>query len=105
MTNTPKFNVTIAGHSLVLKFDVNKNPTKMGVKLQFVLSSSDMDPKEKQELATKISTVLQKKLGEANIMVDYDTQTPYKNVIGYVVPIHSLATLIVKLIKGESTGV
>jgi hypothetical protein len=100
----PKTKVTVAGHDLILRFDVNKNPTKMGIKLQFVLSASDIDPKEKQELANKISTALQKRLGDAGIVIDYDTQVPYKNVIGYVVPIHSIADILVKLIKGESAG-
>lgn len=99
----PKYKVTVAGHELTLRFDVNKNPTKMGVKLQFVLSTSEMDPKEKQELATKISTALQKRLGDQGVVVDYDTQVPYRNVIGYVIPIHSVAELLVKMVRGESS--
>jgi len=101
----PKTKVTVAGHELMLRFDVNKNPTKMGIKLQFVLSSSEMDPKQKQELANKISTALQKRLGDAGIVIDYDTQVPYRNVIGFVVPIHSIADVLIKLIKGESSGI
>lgn len=98
----PQYNVTVAGQSLALKFDVNQNPTKLGVKLQFVLPNPNIDPKEKQELANKISTALQKRFGEAGIMIDYDTQTPYKNVIGYVVPLQSVADFLIKTIKGSS---
>lgn len=98
--SAPQYTVNVAGQSLVLKFDVNKNPTKMGVKLQFVLPDPDMDPRDKQELANKISTALQKRFGDAGVMIDYDTQTPYKNVIGFVVPIASISGMLVKIIKG-----
>lgn len=99
--SAPQYTVNVAGQSLVLKFDVNKNPTKMGVKLQFVVPDPNMDPRDKQELANKISTALQKRFGDAGVMIDYDTQTPYKNVIGFVVPIASISGMLVKIIKGS----
>lgn len=98
---SPQYKVNVAGQPLVLKFDVNKNPTKMGIKLQFVLADANMDPRDKQELANKVSAALQKRFGEAGIMIDYDTQTPYKNVIGFVVPIGSISAMLTKIIKGE----
>lgn len=98
--SAPQYTVNVAGQSLVLKFDVNKNPTKMGIKLQFVVPDPNMDPRDKQELANKISAALQKRFGEAGIMIDYDTQTPYKNVIGFVVPIASISSMLTKIIKG-----
>ena len=98
----PQYNVTVAGQNLVLKFDVNQNETKLGVKLQFVLPNPNIDPREKQELATKISTALQKRFGDAGIVVDYDTQTPYKNVIGYVIPLQSIAEFLMSTLKGSS---
>lgn len=97
----PQYTVNVAGQSLVLKFDVNKNPTKMGIKLQFVVPDPNMDPRDKQELANKISAALQKRFGDAGVMIDYDTQTPYKNVIGFIVPIASISSMLTKIIKGE----
>lgn len=96
---SPKYTVTVAGQSLVLRFDVNSNPTKKGVKMQFVLPDSNMDPRDKQELASKISAALQKRYGDAGIMIDYDTQTPYKNVIGFVVPLTSISDFLIKTLK------
>lgn len=100
MGSQPQYNVTVAGQTLALRFDVNKNPTKMGIKLQFVIPNPEMDPRDKQELANKISTALQKRFGDAGVMIDYDTQTPYKNVIGFVVPIGAVSDMLVKIIKG-----
>jgi hypothetical protein len=98
----PLVNITVAGKRYKLRFDVNENPTKKGVKLQFVLDQEPEDPREKQKLASEISVALQKRLGESNIMVDYDDRNPYKNVIGFIVPLNSVAKMIVQAMKGGS---
>lgn len=96
----PLFDITIAGKKYKLRFDVNDNPTKKGVKMQFVVDQEFEDPRDKQMLANEISVALQKKLGAAGVMVDYDDRNPYKNVIGFIVPLNSVAMLIIKSMKG-----
>ena len=96
----PLFNITVAGKKYKLRFDVNENPTKKGVKMQFVIDQEFEDPRDKQMLANEISVALQKKLGNAGVMVDYDDRNPYKNVIGFIVPLNSVAMLIIKSMKG-----
>ena len=96
----PLFNITIGGKKYKLRFDVNDNPTKKGVKMQFVIDQEFEDPRDKQMLANEISVALQKKLGAAGVMVDYDDRNPYKNVIGFIVPLNSVAMLIIKAMKG-----
>jgi hypothetical protein len=97
----PKTTVTVAGQKLGLQFDLNTNETKRGVKMQFILDNEGMDPKEKQELTQKISTALQKRFGDAGIMVDFDDRTPFKNVIGFLVPLNSITTLLLNVLKGQ----
>jgi hypothetical protein len=104
MNNRSVYKVTIEGQVIPLVFDVNSNETKKGIKLQFALPEDSeylRDHKLKQQLANKISTVLQKRLGAAEIMVDYDTQTPYRNVIGFLIPIDSIANVVLRALKGE----
>ena len=96
----PRFNITVAGKKYLLQFDLNTNPTKKGVKLQFVLDQEPQDPRDKQALASEISVALQKRLGAAGIMVDYDDRNPYKNVIGFIVPLSSISKLIIQSMKG-----
>lgn len=96
----PLFNITIAGKKYKLRFDVNENPTKKGVKMQFIIDQEFEDPRDKQALANQISVALQKKFGAAGIMVDYDDRNPYKNVIGFIVPLNSVATMLIKALKG-----
>lgn len=96
----PLFDITVGGKKYKLRFDVNDNPTKKGVKMQFIIDQEFEDPRDKQMLANEISVALQKKLGAAGVMVDYDDRNPYKNVIGFIVPLNSVAMLIIKAMKG-----
>ena len=96
----PLFDITVAGKKYKLRFDVNENPTKKGVKMQFIIDQEFEDPRDKQMLANEISVALQKKLGAAGVMVDYDDRNPYKNVIGFIVPLNSVTMLIIKSMKG-----
>jgi hypothetical protein len=96
----PLFDITVAGKKYKLRFDVNDNPTKLGVKMQFVLDQELEDPRDKQMLANEISVALQKRFGSSGIMIDYDDRNPFRNVIGFIVPLNSIALLLIKSLKG-----
>ena len=96
----PKATVTIDGKKLGLLFDVNSNVTKKGIKMHFVLDEKFEDPRQKQALASKISTALQTKFGNAGIVIDYDERSPYENAISYIVPLQSISEILVKALKG-----
>ncbi len=101
----PEYPVEIAGHHLTLRFDVNINKTKKGVKLQFVMNDVPQDPRQAQQLANEIGTELQQKFGAADMQVIYDVENPYKNVVGFLLPLPSLADYIIKhVLKGEGEG-
>jgi hypothetical protein len=97
----PKASVTIDGKKLGLLFDVNSNPTKKGIKMHFILEEKFEDPRDKQALASKISTALQTKFGQAGIVIDYDERSPYENAISYVVPLQSVSEMLIKTLKGS----
>lgn len=98
----PQYPVEIAGHHLTLRFDVNINKTKKGVKLQFVMNDIPQDPRQAQQMANEIGTELQEKFGAADMQVIYDVENPYKNVIGFLLPLPSLADHIIKhVLKDE----
>jgi hypothetical protein len=92
----PEYPVTIAGHHLTLRFDVNINKTKKGVKLQFVMKDIPQDPRQAQQMASEIGTELQQKFGAADLQVIYDVENPYKNVVGFLLPLPSLSNYIIK---------
>lgn len=98
----PEYPVEIAGHHLTLRFDVNINKTKKGVKLQFVMKDIPQDPRQAQQMANEIGTELQQKFGDAGLQVVYDVENPYKNVVGFLLPLPSLANYLIKnIFKGE----
>jgi hypothetical protein len=99
----PEYPVEIAGHHLTLRFDTNINKTKKGVKLQFVMKDAPQDMQQIQQMANEIGTELQQKFGDAGLQLMYDVENPYKNVIGFLLPLPSLANyLIQNVIKGDS---
>jgi hypothetical protein len=63
----PLYTATVGGKKYRLQFDVNDNPTKKGVKMQFILDQEFEDPRDKQALANQISVALQKRLGKVTI--------------------------------------
>lgn len=99
----PEFPVNMAGQSMKLRFDTNINKTKKGVKVQFVLDSVPEDPRKLQELANAIGAELQTEFGEAGLQIMYDVENPYKNVIGFLIPLPSIADYLLKnVFKGKA---
>jgi hypothetical protein len=71
--------------------------------MQFILDPQEgVDPKVKAELTQKISTALQKRFGDAGVMVDFDDRNPYENVIGFLVPLTSVAKILTDILKGAN---
>jgi hypothetical protein len=96
---SPVYNVTIAGQNLKLTFVPEESPTKMGINMRFVMENAPEDPRDKQELANKISIVLQKKFGNAGIAVAFNDRNPYVNVISFIVPIDAISKVLVDILK------
>jgi hypothetical protein len=82
-----------------LKIDVNHNPTKKGIKVQFVLPQT-LEGDAKAEMTQKLQARLNSGLQQYNLTVSQDTDVPYSNVIGFLIPIADIKLLI----KKASTG-
>ena len=86
-----------------LRVDVNKNPTKAGIKVQFVLPQT-IEGDKKAELTQKLQTKLNQGLGQYNLTISQDTDTPYANVIGFLIPIADVKLLIKKALGMGEEG-
>jgi hypothetical protein len=82
-----------------LKVSVNKNPTKEGIKVQFVMPNQ-IEGDAKAEAAQKLQTKLNQGLSQYNLTVSQDTDVPYSNVIGFLIPIADIKLLIKNAITG-----
>ena len=84
-----------------LKVSVNKNPTKEGIKVQFVLPQT-LEGDAKAEAAQKLQSKLNQGLEQYNLTVSQDTDVPYSNVIGFLIPIADIKLLIKNAIGGRT---
>lgn len=82
-----------------LRVDVNHNPTKKGIKVQFVLPQA-IEGDSKAEVTQKLQTKLNQGLSQYNLTVSQDTDVPYSNVIGFLIPIADFRLFIKNAISG-----
>jgi hypothetical protein len=82
-----------------LKVDVNHNPTKKGIKVQFVLPDT-IEGDQKAAVTQKLQSKLNQGLSQYNLTISQDTDVPYSNVIGFLIPIADFKLFIKNAISG-----
>ena len=82
-----------------LRVDVNHNPTKKGIKVQFVMPQT-IEGDAKAEMTQKLQSKLNQGLAQYGLTVSQDTDVPYANVIGFLIPIADVKLMIKKAITG-----
>ena len=95
--------VTAGNTKFNLITGVNKNDTKLGVKVQFEPQSMVLKPETKSKLEVALQTKLNAALGEYGMQVSKDTDIPKDRpgVIGFFIPIKEIKNLIVKGLTGD----
>ena len=86
-----------------LKIDVNHNPTKKGVKVQFILPQTLVGD-EKTTMTQKLQSRLNQGLAQYNLTANADTDVPYANVIGFLISINDIRLLIKNALKGPGAA-
>ncbi len=82
-----------------LKVDINKNETKKGIKVQFILPQA-VTGDEKASLTQKLQSKLNAGLAQYNLTANIDTDVPYENVIGFLIRIQDIRLLIKNALAG-----
>ena len=85
-----------------LRTGVNKNPTKLGIKVQFTPNEGMLDGDTKSALEVALQEKLNLKLAEYDIQVSKDTDVPREDVIGFFIPLSQIKNLIVTSITGKA---
>jgi hypothetical protein len=88
---------------LKMVVDVNKNPTKKCIKIQFIFPQGT-DEAKKEEITQKLKTKLNKGLADIGLSVDTDLDVPYQNVIGFLIRLESFKLFIKNILKPNSDG-
>jgi hypothetical protein len=84
-----------------LKIDVNHNPTKKGVKVQFILPQTLVGD-EKTTMTQKLQSRLNQGLAQYNLTANIDTDVPYANIIGFLITIQDIRLMIKNALKGTT---
>ena len=84
-----------------LRTGVNKNPTKLGLKIQFEPLGGGLEPDTKSKLEVALQEKLNISLQQYDIQVSKDTDVPRPEVIGFFIPLAQLKNLIVKSLTGQ----
>jgi len=93
-----------------IKVDVNKNPTKKGIKIQLIPKGDTVliDPDEKIDVNEKVQSAMNAKLAKYGLQVNIDPDikqaTDNPNVLGYYIPLSQIKNLIVKALEPEKKG-
>ena len=95
--------VDAGGSKFNLRTGVNKNPTKLGIKVQFEPLGGGLESDTKNKLEVALQERLNDGLGKYKIQVSKDTDVPREDVIGFFIPLAQLKALIVEgLGQGEA---
>ena len=97
--------INTGGSSFRLRTGVNKNPTKLGVKIQFEPKSGALGPDTKAKLEVALQEKLNAGLSKYKFQVSKDTDVPRDEVIGFFIPLSQIKALILEgLGQGEASA-
>ena len=102
--NLKEATVSAGDSKFNLRTGVNKNPTKLGIKIQFEPKGAFLAPDIKNKLEVALQEKLNAALLQYNIQVSKDTDVPREHVIGFFIPISQMKNLIVKALGGKDIG-
>jgi hypothetical protein len=106
ITGPVRYSTKFGGYDWSVKFDVNKNPTKVGVKVQFIpKDSSQLEGTQLNEVGNDLAAYLQRKFSQYDILIDRDKDFQDKfSAIGFIIPLDSLSQWMMKNIIGSKTS-
>ena len=87
-----------------MRTGVNKNPTKLGLKIQFTPKSGALDRDTKARLAQILQSKLNESLRQFGLQASIDTDVPNPEVVGFMIPLMQVKNMIVKAIGGSESA-
>ena len=95
--------INFAGHQFVLKLDTNEDPTKKGVKVQFIPTEFGAISKtEQNDIAIELEKRLERGLAEYDLRVERDRNLKDKTIIGFFIYIEYFDKIVRKALSGQN---
>ena len=93
--------VSLDGEQFNLKVDVNEDPTKKGIKVQFIpIQFDSLSPQKRDEIAMKLFDKLNNGLEQYSMKVERDRELKDKTIIGFFIYIEYLDKIIRTALAG-----
>ena len=97
--------INFKGQQFVLKVDVNEDPNKKGIKVQFLPTSfGNLTRTEQDDIAIALSEKLSAGLEAYELDVERDRNLKDKTIIGFFIYIEYLDKIIRKALAGDENG-
>jgi len=97
--------INFKGQQFVLKVDVNEDPNKKGIKVQFLPTSfGNLTRTEQDDIAIALSEKLSAGLEPYGLDVERDRNLKDKTIIGFFIYIEYLDKIIRKALAGDENG-
>jgi hypothetical protein len=97
--------VNFKNHSFLLKIDVNEDPNKKGIKVQFLPTSfGNISPTEQNDIAISLGEKLDAGLRKFGMAVERDRELKNKSVIGFFIYLEYLDKIVRTILKGGGDG-
>ena len=97
--------INFKGQQFVLKVDVNEDPNKKGIKVQFLPTSfGNLTRTEQDDIAIALGDKLTDGLKQYGMDVERDRNLKDKTIIGFFIYIEYLDKIIRKALAGEDDG-
>jgi len=95
--------INFAGHSFLLKIDTNEDPTKKGVKIQFIPTEfGSISGTEQNDIAIELEGRLETGLAEYDLRVERDRNLKDKTIIGFFIYIEYFDKIIRKALNNQN---
>jgi len=87
--------VNFKGHKFVLRVDVNEDPNKKGIKVQFLPTTfGAMSPQEQNDIAIALGERLDVGLNPLGMRVERDRNLKDKSIVGFFIYIEYIDKII-----------
>jgi len=98
--------VSFNGQQFLLKVDVNEDPNKKGVKVQFVPTEfGTMSGTEQDDIAIELGAVLERGLTRYGMSLERDRNLKDKSIIGFFIYIEYFERIIRQVLKQQEKEV
>lgn len=95
--------IKFAGHQFMLKIDVNDDPQKKGLKIQFIPTTfGKLSPTEQNDIAIELESRLENGLDQYDMRVERDRNLKDKTIIGFFVYIEYFDKIVRKALAKQN---